>query len=245
MDEYRVDDLQYKGLRLYQDPAGFCFGTDAVLLASFATVRNGDMIADLGTGSGVIPILLSGRTQFAHCYALEIQPKAAEMAQKSVELNGLQGRITVLCEDLRAWQRPVREGLDAVICNPPYKKVGSALQNETESHALSRHELCCTMNDVAACAARLLKNGGRLTMIHQSERAAELICCMRENGIEPKRMRLVQAREDKPPKLILIEGVRQGKPYLRWEPTLILQNRDGSETQELQKIYHRGEWAEV
>lgn len=245
MNGYRVDDLQYKGLKLYQNPAGFCFGTDAVLLASFVTVRKGDIIADLGTGSGVIPILLSGRTQFAHCYALEIQPKVAEMAQKSVVINGLQEQITVLCEDLRTWRRPVDGGLDAVICNPPYKKVGSALQNETECHAISRHELCCTMKDVVTCAARLLKNGGRLAMIHQSERAAELLCCMHEYGIEPKRMRLVQPRADKPPKLVLIEGVRQGNPYLQWEPTLILQNRDGSETQELQKIYHRGEWAEL
>ena len=112
MAAYRVDDLQYKGLRVCQDPDGFCFGTDAVLLAAFAAVRRGDRIADLGTGCGVIPILLSGRTEFAKCYAVEIRPEAAAMAQAGVELNGLQSRIQVVCEDLRTWRCP--EMLDAV-----------------------------------------------------------------------------------------------------------------------------------
>jgi len=241
----RIDDLQFKGLKIIQDPKRFCFGTDAVLLADFAFVRKEEKIADLGTGTGILPILIYGRTPFKHCDAVEIQPQMAEMAQRSVELNSLQEQIKVHCMDLKNLDKLLQAGAyGTVVCNPPYKKAGSGIKNISEEHSIARHEIACNFDDICACAARLLKNGGRLSIINHSDRIMDIFFTMRKYDIEPKRCKLVQPRPGTPPNLILVEGVKQGRPYMKWESTLCVFDEQGEYTKEMNKIYHRGEYSD-
>lgn len=241
----RIDDLQFKGLRILQDPERFCFGTDAVLLAHFADVRKGDQLADLGTGTGILPILLYGRREYGHCDAIELQEAMADMAARSVKLNGLEEKITVHHADLRELGKLLPAGgFDAVVCNPPYKKAGSGIKNASEEHAIARHEVTCTLEDVCRSAARLLKNSGRLAIIQQSDRIMDILYTMRAFDLEPKRCRLVQPRAGMPPNLMLVEGVKRGKPYMKWESTLCVFDENGAYTDEMNRIYHRGVYAD-
>lgn len=240
----RVDDLQYKGLKIIQNPQSFCFGTDAVLLANFADVRKDDKIADLGTGTGIIPILLAGRTQFSKCDAVELQPDMVDMARRSVELNGLQDRISVHCHDIKRIKELLpHAGYDCVISNPPYKKINAGIKSAQDSHSLARFELACTLEDILAAANYLLRNGGRLCLIHQSDRIVDIIAQMRSLNMEPKRIRPIQPRQDKPANLIMVEGVKQGKPFCVWEPALCIFDSNGNYTDEMNRIYHRGEYS--
>jgi len=241
----RIDDLQYKGLKIIQDDRRFCFGTDAVLLADFADVRRNDRLADLGTGTGILPILIRGRVAYRSCDAVEIQATMAEMAGRSVALNSLEQVIKVHTADLRDLKEVLPAGAyGAVVCNPPYKKAGSGIPNDEQAHAIARHELTCTMEDVCRSAARLLKNSGRLAMIQQSDRIMDIFFTMRQFDLEPKRCRLVQPRAGTPPNLILVEGVKQGKSYMKWESTLCVFDGQGNYTDEMNKIYHRGAYAD-
>lgn len=238
----RIDDLQFRDLKLIQNPESFCFGTDAVLLADFATVKKNAVVCDLGTGTGIIPILLYGRHNFVRCDAVEIQKDTAEMAQRSMLLNNLQDKITVNCGDLRN----VKEFLPScaystVVCNPPYKKSESGEHNASENLTFSRHEATCTLDDVCASASYLLKNGGRFAMINHSDRIVDIFETMRKYNIEPKRIRPVQSRPHLPPYVVLVEGVKDGRPYMNWEPTLYIYDADGNESSEIKRIYHREE----
>lgn len=236
----RIDDLQFRGLKIIQNPQYFCFGMDAVLLAHFARLKKTDRAADLGTGTGILPLLLWGRYQFSHMTGLEIQPAIADMASRSIRLNNLESRISILNEDLRNYGFGSQAGtMDAVISNPPYKKAGSGLPSQTSAQALARHEITCRLEDVISCAARLLRNGGKFFTINHSDRIIEIIELMRQYKIEPKRFRLIQPRASLPPNLVLAEGVKNARPHVSFEPALIIYNEDGSPTLELDKIYHR------
>ncbi len=242
MPNERVDDLQFRGLVLIQNPDSFCFGTDAVLLADFATVKKNAKICDLGTGTGILPILLYGRHEFVSCDAVEIQPDMAQMAARSMKLNALDDKITVHNGDLRK----VKEFLPScaystVVCNPPYKKDGSGEFNQDENRTTSRHEATCTLDDVCAAAKYLLKNGGRFAMINHSDRIVDIFTTMRKYNIEPKRCRPVQARPNTPAYVVLIEGVKEGKPYMNWESTLCIYDKEGNLNPEINRIYHREE----
>lgn len=235
----RIDDLQFRGLKIIQNPEYFCFGTDAVLLADFATVKKNAKICDLGTGTGILPILLYGRHNFEHCDCVEIQPNMAEMATRTMQLNSLENKINVHLGDLRN----IKEILPSceyttVVCNPPYKKNESGEHNASGTHATSRHEETCTLDDVCAAAKYLLKNGGRFAMVNHSDRIVDIFECMRAHNIEPKRVRPVQSRPNTPAYIVLIEGVKEGKPYMHWESTLCIYNADGTINQEINKIYH-------
>ncbi|MGI6160814.1 MAG: tRNA1(Val) (adenine(37)-N6)-methyltransferase [Christensenellales bacterium] len=235
----RVDDLQYKGLKIIQNPAAFRFGMDAVLLAGFSVIRRGECVADLGTGSGIIAILLSGRMPSARIDALEIQPQMADMAKRSVGMNGLDGVVRVVEGDIKRAEDYLEvNAYHAVVCNPPYKKAGDGAKSASHTLAAARHEVLCTLEDVVKNAARLMKTKGRLYMIHRSDRFAELLYTMRDYGIEPKRIRMVQPSYGKPPNLMLIEGVKQGRSGVKWEPPLIVYGEDGEFTPELRAIYH-------
>ena len=239
-EKERIDDLQFRGLRLIQNPESFCFGTDAVLLAHFAAVKKNAVVCDLGTGTGILPILLYGRHEFLHCDAVEIQPEMADMARRSMELNTHTDKISVHCADLRHIKDILpADRYSTVVCNPPYKKSDSGEHNVTENRALSRHESTCTFSDVCSAASYLLKSGGRFATVNHADRIADIFETMRRFRIEPKRIRPVQSRPNIAPYIVLIEGVKDGKPYMNWEPTLIIYDENGNESPETKTIYHR------
>lgn len=236
----RVDDLQRNGLQIIQNPNAFRFGMDAVLLADFTRLRPHEHVADLGTGTGILPLLLSQKEQSCSFEAVEIQPDMADMAERSVRLNGLQERIRVHAMDMRKGYEVLgRQSMDAVVCNPPYGKRGGTLGSETASVLLARHETDCTIKDVAASSAALLKNHGRLSIVFPAQRLLELCDALRECRLEPKRIRMVCAHVDKPPYLVMVEAMENAKPHLLWMPPLVVYHSDGTETEEIKRIYHQ------
>ena len=238
----RLDDLQYQGLRIIQREDGFRFGTDAVLLADFATLHKGDRAADLGSGTGIIALLLAGRQPTAHLTAIEIQPDMADMARRSAALNGLEERLSVRCMDLReAPQRLGYNGYDVVVCNPPYSRRGTGPESSQDGRAIARHEVYCTAQDVARAAYGLLRYGGRLAMVYPADRIAQILEACTQARMEPKRLRLVHHSAGRPPILLLLEAVREGKQGLVWLPPLVLYDEEGRYTPEVQAIYHMQE----
>lgn len=234
----RVDDLQRSGLVIIQNPVRFRFSTDAVLLAEFATVRKGDRMIDLGSGTGVIPLLVWARHKPECIVGVEILEDMADMAQRTVELNGLTQHITIVHDDLRnASVRFGRDCFDLVTANPPYMRAGGGLPNPVEGLAVARHELTCTLDDVVSSAARLLKSRGRLAMVHRPARLVDLTCAMRAHGLEPRRLRFVHSRLEAPPMIVLIEAVKNVKPDLKVLPPLIVFGDDGQYTEEMNRIY--------
>ncbi|MCE5344340.1 MAG: tRNA1(Val) (adenine(37)-N6)-methyltransferase [Eubacteriales bacterium] len=238
----RLDDLQNGGLRILQKPKSFCFGMDAVLLAYFTRLRSGDRVADMGTGTGILPLLMSRMEPSAHFYAFEWQHNMADMAKRSVLLNALQDRIDVYDEDFRnAAKRLGTASMDAVVCNPPYGKQGGIIPSDTEAHLLSRHETECALADTVAVCAAVLKNHGRLWMVFPAARALELMDALRKCRLEPKRLRTVCVKASKAPYLVLVEAVKNARPTLHWLPPLIVHREDGTDTDELRAIYGGGE----
>ena len=219
----RIDDLQRNGYRIIQNPEKFCFGMDAVLLSGIARVKKGAQVLDLGTGTGISPILLEAKTEAAHLTALEIQEESADMAKRSMQLNGLESKIDVVTGDIKEADRlfPLAS-FDVVTCNPPYMVGQHGLTNPYEPKAIARHEVLCTLEDVVRNAARLLKPGGSFFMVHRPFRLAEIITVMVQYKLEPKRMQLVYPYVDKEPNKVLIEGCRGGKPRMTVEKPLIV-----------------------
>ncbi|HZJ57357.1 MAG TPA: tRNA1(Val) (adenine(37)-N6)-methyltransferase [Clostridia bacterium] len=235
----RVDDLDLKGLKIIQDPNMFCFGMDAVLLSHFAKARSGERVVDLGTGTGVIPILMSGKSEDTQFYGVEIQASMADMARRSVMLNSLEDRIRIVEGDLKESPNYLGSGeYQLVTANPPYKKMGTGIINPNNAKAVARHELKCNLDDVLKAASGLLAWGGRLSMIHRPERMIEILSGMRLHGLEPKVIRLVYPNLRKPPNMLLIEAVLGGRPHLVWMPPLIVYEPGGEFTSELMRIYY-------
>jgi tRNA1Val (adenine37-N6)-methyltransferase len=234
----RLDDLQNGGLRVLQKREGFRFGMDAVLLAHFSRLRPGDHVADMGTGTGILPLLMSAMEPTARFFAFEWQADLADMAARSVRLNGLEERICVYSEDYRnAARRLGAASMDAAVCNPPYGKRGSANPSATAARQLSRHETECTLVETAQACAAVLKNRGRLWMVFPAERLLELADALRQSRLEPKRLRMVCAQAGKAPYLALIEAVKNARPTLHWLPPLIVRREDGTETDEIREMY--------
>lgn len=234
----RIDDLQRGGLRVIQRADAFRFGTDAVLLAAFARPRRRDRVCDLGTGTGVIPLLLYGREETVTVDAVEIQKDMADMAARSMALNGLSGKIRVHAGDMRQVRTILPHGQhDLVTCNPPYGKAGGTLLNPDESKRLARHEETCTVTDVVQAARWLLLTGGRLCVVFPAARMYELMDEMQKGRIAPKRVRLVHSRQDREAHLCLVEGMMDAKPGLRIEPPMIIYDENGAYTPELKEIY--------
>lgn len=219
----RIDDLQRNGYRIIQNPEKFCFGMDAVLLSGFVRVKKGAEVLDLGTGTGIIPILLEAKTEAAHLTALEIQEESADMARRSVQLNGLGAKIDVVTGDIKEADKLFKAAsFDVVTCNPPYMIGQHGLTNPNEPKAIARHEILCTLEDVVRNAAKLLKTGGGFFMVHRPFRLAEIITVMTRYKLEPKRMQLVYPYVDKEPNMVLIEGCRGGRPRMTVEKPLII-----------------------
>lgn len=235
-----IDDLRYKGLRLIQKNDGFKFGLDAVLLANFADVRKNARVIDLGTGTGIIPVLLAGKTDAANIVGLEIQEDMAEMAGRSVKINSLEGRVEIVCGDIKE-----SAGLfgastfDVVVSNPPYMNEGGGIVNPDDSKAIARHEIKCTLEDVVKSASRLLMPGGQLAMVHRPGRLVDIVWHMRRCGIEPKYIRFVHPSPGKKANLLLVKGLRGGRPHLKMLEPLYVYDESGKYTDEINKIYCR------
>ncbi|MDE6882225.1 MAG: tRNA1(Val) (adenine(37)-N6)-methyltransferase [Lachnospiraceae bacterium] len=234
----RIDDLERNGYRIIQDTHRFCFGMDAVLLSGFARVKDGASVLDLGTGTGIIPILLEAKTGAAHLTGLEIQEDSADMARRSVCLNGLEGKISIITGDIKeAGSLFDAASFDVITCNPPYMTAQHGLLNPEDTKAIARHEILCTLEDVIAQAAGLLKPGGNFFMVHRPFRLAEIIVLLRTYKLEPKRMQLVYPFVNKEPNMVLIEANRGGKPRMTVEKPLIVYREPGIYMEEIYDIY--------
>lgn len=235
----RLDDLQLAGMKILQKEDGFRFGMDAVLLADFARVEPKDVAADFGTGTGILPLLLLGRGKGRHIHAFEIQPDMADMAARTMALNGITDKVTVHA-------LPVEEALsvlepcsvDSIICNPPYGTPGTTLLNPSDTLRLARHQTAEGLSAWLKMAHRLLKGKGRLAMVYPAPRMLELMQSMEQARLVPKRFRLIYPAAHKPANLVLVEAVKDAKPMLHPEPPLIVYEADGSMTEELKRIYH-------
>lgn len=220
----RLDDLQLNGLQIIQDPKRFCFGMDAVLLSDFAKVRTGEKVLDLGTGTGILPILLAGKTKGQHFTGLEIQPESAEMARRSVAYNHLEEKIEIVTGDIKEAGRLFQPAFfDVITVNPPYMADQCGIQNPQDAKAIARHEILCNLEDIFRESKKLLPEGkGRFYMVHRPVRLAEILLKMSQSHIEPKRIQLVHPYVDKEPVMVLIEGRSGARPGVRIEPPLIL-----------------------
>lgn len=242
-EQERLDELQRNGYRIIQNAEKFCFGMDAVLLSGFVTKsitapKAGDTMLDLGTGTGIIPILLEAKTQAAHFTGLEIQEESADMARRSVRLNDLQNKIDIVTGDIKeADALFAAASFDVITCNPPYMIGQHGLVNPEGPKAIARHEIMCTFEDVARVTAKLLKPGGHFYLVHRPFRLAEIMTTLSQYKLEPKRMRLVYPYVDKEPNMVLLEAVRGGKPRMQVESPLIVYKEPGVYTQEIYDIY--------
>ena len=234
----RIDDLERNGYQIIQNPEKFCFGMDAVLLSGFAQVKPGAAVLDLGTGTGIIPILIEAKTQATKICAIEIQEESADMARRSVEMNGLGAKIRIVQGDIKeAGTIFGAASFDVVTCNPPYMIGQHGITNPEGPKAIARHEILCTLEDVIAQTARLLCPGGNFFMVHRPFRLAEIMVLLHEYKLEPKRMQLVYPFVDKEPNMVLIEGCRGGRPRMTVEKPLIVFREQNVYTDEICDVY--------
>lgn len=234
----RLDELQRNGYFIIQNPEKFCFGMDAVLLSGFAKAKKGDKVLDMGTGTGIIPILMEAKTDAAHLTGLEIQPESADMARRSVAINGLSEKIAIVDGDIKeAGNIFSPASFDVITCNPPYMIAQHGIANPDGPKAIARHEVLCTLEDVVRSASKLLKSGGHFYMVHRPFRLAEIITTLVSYKLEPKRMQLVYPYVDKEPNMVLIEATKGGKSRMTVEKPLIVYDAPGVYNQEIYDIY--------
>lgn len=238
LENERLDELHRNGYFIIQNPQKFCFGMDAVLLSGFARVKRRETVLDLGTGTGIIPILLEAKTEGEHFTGLEIQPESADMARRSVRYNHLEDKISIEIGNIKdASSQFGASSFDVVTTNPPYMTGQHGLTNPNEAKAIARHEILCTLEDIIRESAKVLKPQGRFYMVHRPFRLAEIMALMHQYHIEPKRMQLVYPYVDKEPNMALIEGLRGGNPRITVEKPLIVYKEPGVYTDEIYDIY--------
>lgn len=237
----RIDDLEFKGLKIIQNKNGFCFGIDSVILSDFAkNVKPNSNIMDLGTGTGILPILLSAKTEAKKIWGIEIQEDVANMAKRNVLLNKLEEKIEIINENiLNLESKFEKNSIDVIVTNPPYKKKGTGVINEKESKLIARHEITASLEDFIEISSKLLKYKGEIFMVHRPERLVDILYLMRNKKIEPKNIRFVYANKESKPKLILVRGVKNAKEFLKVEKNLYIYNEDGNYSDEILKIYNK------
>lgn len=241
----RIDDLEIKGMKIIQNKNGFCFGIDSVLLSDFAKeIKNGAKCVDLGTGTGILGILLCAKTNLSQIIGIEIQEEVAEMANRSIILNNLENKFKIININLKEIKNNKinyleKNSFDYIITNPPYKKLNTGKINENEKKLISRHEITANLGDFIEVANYLLKDKGTIFMVHRPERLADIIEKMRKEKIEPKEIKFVYPKVNEEPNLILIKGVKNAKPFLKINKPLYIYNEDGSYTDEILKIYNK------
>ena len=237
----QIEDLQYKGFKIIQNNKGFKFGVDAVLAAYYSEelIKPTDRVLDLGTGTGIISILVAARTKAVEICGVEIQEDVADMAQRSVKLNGLEDRIRIIVDNISNGKYFKKAYFDHVITNPPYKKADSGIINPSNSKAISRHEVFCTLEDIIALSASSLKQYGVFTMINRPERLCDCMELLRKYKMEPKTIRFVYPTQDKAPSMFLVRAIKNGGAHLNNEPPLFIFDSNGNYTEELNSIYNR------
>ena len=237
----RIDDLEFKNLKIIQNKDGFCFGIDSVLLSDFAkNIRNNSKVIDLGTGTGIINILLSGKTNASEFIGVEIQEEVAEMAKRSIELNKLENKIKIINENILNLKELYKQkSFDVVVTNPPYKKINTGLVNDEDKKIISRHEITARLEDFINIASYLLKDYGEFYMVHRPDRHVDIFNIMRKEKIEPKLIKFVYPNKNKKTNLVLIKGVKNGNPFLEYENNLFVYNEDGTYTDDILKIYNK------
>lgn len=235
----RIDDLEYKGLKIIQNKNGFCFGIDAVLLSDFAReIKKGSKVLDLGTGTGILGILLSKKTNLDKIIGVEIQTEVYDMACRSIKLNNLEDKFSVINEDIKNLDKLFKlQSFDAIVTNPPYKKNLTGLKNDTEYKVISRHEVKCNIEDVIKISSKLLKNNGKLYMVHRPERIKDIMVNLDKYKLQPKEIRFIYPYINKKPTMILIKAVKSAGDFLNVQEPFIVYNQDGTYTDEILKIY--------
>lgn len=245
----RIDDLQIKNMKIIQNKDGFCFGIDSVLLSDFSKeIKNGSRVVDLGTGTGILGILLCAKTNLKEIIGIEIQEEVADMAQRSIYLNNLENRFKILNLNIKEIINKnkinkkinlEKNSFDYVITNPPYKKINTGKINENEKKLISRHELTANLNDFIETSNFLLKDKGTLFMVHRPDRLVDILERMRKEKIEPKKIRFVYPRINEEPNLVLIKGVKNAKPFLKIDKPLYVYDEKGNYTKEILEIYKK------
>lgn len=237
----RIDDLEFKGLQIIQNEKGFCFGIDSVLLSDFAkNIKRGSKVLDLGTGTGIIPILLCGKTELKEVIGVEIQKEVSNMAKRSSILNNLQDRFKVINENILSLNNLYKkQTFDVIVTNPPYKRKSTGIVNEEEKKIISRHETTANLEDFIKISRDLLKDKGEFYMVHRPERLVDILSLLRYYKIEPKEIRFVYSNINKQPKLILIKGIKNAKPFLKVNKSLYIYDENGNYTKEILEIYNK------
>ncbi len=238
-DNERIDDLQLNNLKIIQNKDGFCFGIDSVLLSDFSKeIPTGSTVLDLGTGTGILGILLCGKTKLSKIYGIDVQEEVCQMAQRSVKLNNLEDRFEIINDNIKNLNTIFENcSIDAIVSNPPYKKDNSGLKNESQIKLISRHEITASLEDFIEISSKLLKDNSSLYMVHRPERLSDLFYLLRKYKLEPKKLRMVQSYFDSKPKLVLVKATKNAKSFLNIENPLIIYNKDGTYTSEILKIY--------
>lgn len=235
----RIDDLHRNGYTIIQDPKKFCFGIDAVLLSDFAKAKKDEIVFDIGTGTGIIPILMSAKTSAKKYFAIDIQQESVDMARRSIKLNKLTDKIEVFHLDIKkVFEKFEKNSINVVTSNPPYMNMGGGLINEYDAKAIARHEIFCNLDDIVKATSLLLKPNGRFYMVHRPNRLCDIICTLRNYKLEPKTIRFVQSYENKEPNMVLIESIKNGKAFMKILPNLIVYNKDKQYTDEINRIYY-------
>ena len=237
----RIDDLEFKGLKIIQNEKGFCFGIDSVLLSDFAkNIKKNSLVLDLGTGTGIIPILLCGKTNLKKVIGVEIQEEVSNMARRSSKLNNLEEKFQVLNEDILSLGKLYEnQTFDVIVTNPPYKKKDTGIINEDERKIISRHEITANLEDFVKVSRDLLKDKGEFYMVHRPERLVDIFSLLRKYKIEPKELRFVYSNMNRPPKLVLIKGIKNSKSFLKVDKNLYIYDDKGNYTDEILKIYNK------
>ena len=240
----RIDDLEYKELKIIQNKDGFCFGIDAVLLSDFAkNIKAHSRVIVLGTGTGIISILLCGKTKLEKVIGVEVQEEVSDMARRSSKLNGLEDKFEIINKNILELNQVFENNsFDVVVTNPPYKKQNTGIINDDERKLISRHEILANLKDFIYVSSKILKDRGEFYMVHRPERMVDIFSIMREYKIEPKEVRLVFSNEKNPPKMVLIKGVKNGGEYLKFRENLYIYNEDGSYNDEILQIYNKSKF---
>ena len=237
----RIDDLEFKNLKIIQKENGFCFGIDSVLLSDFAKdIRNNSKVLDLGTGTGILSILLTGKTNLSKIYGIEVQKDIADMAVRSVKLNNLNNKIQIVNTDIKNLENTFEIGsFDSIVTNPPYKNENTGKVNDNKYKYISRHETTANLSDFIKVSFKMLKDKGSLYMVHRPERLVDIIFELRNNKLEPKNIKFVYSNKNKEPKLVLIKAIKNANKFLKLEKPLFVYDENGNYTQEILKIYNK------
>lgn len=241
LENERIDDLEYKNLKIIQNTTGFCFGIDSVLLSDFAkNIKKNSTVIDIGTGTGIISLLLSAKTNLSKVYGIEIQEDVANMAKRSVELNNLQNKIEIINTNIKnifEYLKP--NDTDVIVTNPPYMKLNTGAINEEKKKLISRHEVECTLEDIIKISYKLLKSNGEFYLVHRAERIVDILYYLRQYKLEPKILRFIQPNINKEPNLVLIKAIKNAGYQIKIEKPLIIYDTNGNYTDEILKIYNK------